>query len=288
MWKWLIRVYQDAIPDHSRLFKDPKNPSDLLDAKPLLTLIYKILIKEMIVPLLEKTDDKTHVANLIHKAPIHVHVPGGRIQDRRLNRNGLRVAMEHSRAEKIPTIEILINTGLFHVTTNDFLYANDWSKLTMDPAKAAPRTADPATTPAPVPASAIAPPVQASMYNYSSAMRNEEESRDPKRAKREHDQRKPATQVRAERKMKQERLAAEAASRRDGSNLPTAMCKYEPNVTQLNQPVSRRSNTMKVGIKAFCCRRYCAPISCTIITRQHASRLLRLFLIADLCQNDDG
>lgn len=274
----------------------------------------------MIVSVTKETIDAKHVASLIHKAPIHVHVPGGSIQDRRLNRNGLRVALEHARAEKIPTIELLIDTSLFYFTANDPVYANDWSKLTTDPAQAARPVVAPAalasaptigtnaiaaavsrTVAADLPplffaflgammdgsndsttdsedtsanspdqngaamtpprVSTIAPPVQASTYNYSLATRDEEQPRISKRAKREQDQQKTASQVRGEQKTQQDRTAGEVtlngdgseqqASQRDGRHAPKAMCTYKPNIMQLSAPAPQphRSTTIEVRIK---------------------------------------
>lgn len=130
MHQWLNQIYQDSLPGHARVFSDPVSQTEVLDTAPLLKTLQDIIIKEMILEHAHETDDEAHIALLIKNAVIHVACLN--LPSRRISKSSFTSALEHARAKNTRSIELLIDTSLFYITTNEPITYHDWSKFTTD------------------------------------------------------------------------------------------------------------------------------------------------------------
>ena len=145
---WMNKIYQDAIPEHERIFTDPSAQSEL--RTDCVTTIRDIIIKDMILKVANNTKDETAIAPLITNAAIHVLAKG--LPPRRLTKKHLLLALQHARTQSLESIMITIDTSSFFLLTNSPINYHDWSVFTTDPTlAAAPAESEPPSSNAPVP-----------------------------------------------------------------------------------------------------------------------------------------
>ena len=126
-------AYASNLPDHSRLFDPAFAPmTELHDAHVLIPKIHEIIINEMILPNTDGTHDHIPIKNIIMASTIKITVPDGNIMERSISRGALETALGHARAKKLPSIQLVIDTNRFFLTSIDHITYHDWTQFTLD------------------------------------------------------------------------------------------------------------------------------------------------------------
>lgn len=153
MHKCLNRIYCDDLPDPSRLFVDPNDPTTVLDTPDLLTRLRTIIINDMILTTAGETTDGNRIALIINDVAIQVGC--GQLQPKRISKQSLLKALDHALSHKIDTIDLIIDTSMFYFTApTDEISYHDWSKFTLDVNQAYKFTP---IAPSPAPAASTSP-----------------------------------------------------------------------------------------------------------------------------------